>query len=77
MISRGQIYFVNLSLTQGREQAGRRPVLVEVIPIVSLFCGPEGRVSQAGKGVSDGRARDLQQERGSIHRVQQVPDRAS
>src|SRR5574341_1887840 len=28
MISRGQIYFVNLSPTRGREQAGRRPVLV-------------------------------------------------
>ena len=28
MISRGQIYFVNLSPTQGREQTGRRPVLV-------------------------------------------------
>ncbi len=28
MISRGQIYFVNLSPTQDREQAGRRPVLV-------------------------------------------------
>ncbi len=28
MISRGQIYFVNLSPTHGREQAGRRPVLV-------------------------------------------------
>ena len=28
MISRGQIYFVNLSPTQGKEQAGRRPVLV-------------------------------------------------
>ena len=28
MISRGQIYFVNLSPTQGREPAGRRPVLV-------------------------------------------------
>lgn len=28
MISRGQIYFVNLRLTHGREQAGRRPVLV-------------------------------------------------
>ena len=28
MISRGQIYFVNLGPTQGREQAGRRPVLV-------------------------------------------------
>jgi len=28
MISRGQIYFVNLSPTHGREQAGRHPVLV-------------------------------------------------
>jgi mRNA interferase MazF len=28
MISRGQIYFVNLDPTRGREQAGRRPVLV-------------------------------------------------
>ena len=28
MISRGQIYFVNFSPTHGREQAGRRSVLV-------------------------------------------------
>jgi mRNA interferase MazF len=28
MIKRGEIYFVTLSPTQGREQAGRRPVLV-------------------------------------------------
>lgn len=28
MISRGSIYFVNLNPTRGREQAGRRPVLV-------------------------------------------------
>jgi mRNA interferase MazF len=28
MISRGEIYFVNLSPTHGREQAGYRPVLV-------------------------------------------------
>ena len=28
MINRGQIYFVNLSPAQGREQTGRRPVLV-------------------------------------------------
>ena len=28
MISRGQIYFVDLRPTQGREQAGYRPVLV-------------------------------------------------
>jgi mRNA interferase MazF len=28
MISRGQVYFVDLSPTRGREQAGRRPVLV-------------------------------------------------
>lgn len=28
MIARGQVYFVELSPTVGREQAGRRPVLV-------------------------------------------------
>src|SRR5204863_439748 len=28
LISRGQIYFVDLNPTQGREQSGRRPVLV-------------------------------------------------
>jgi len=28
MINRGEIYFVNLGSTQGREQAGYRPVLV-------------------------------------------------
>jgi mRNA interferase MazF len=28
MISRGQIYFVNLNSTKGREQVGQRPVLV-------------------------------------------------
>jgi mRNA interferase MazF len=28
MIKRGQIYFVNLNPTKGREQAGNRPVLV-------------------------------------------------
>ena len=28
MISRGQIYFVQLKPTRGREQSGRRPVLV-------------------------------------------------
>jgi mRNA interferase MazF len=28
VVSRGQIYFVNLSPTQGREQSGYRPVLV-------------------------------------------------
>ncbi len=27
-IQRGEIYFVNLNPVQGREQAGRRPVLV-------------------------------------------------
>jgi mRNA interferase MazF len=27
-IRRGEVYFVNLSPTSGREQAGRRPVLV-------------------------------------------------
>jgi mRNA interferase MazF len=28
MISRGEVYFVDLAPTKGREQAGRRPVLV-------------------------------------------------
>ncbi|MEK7766923.1 MAG: type II toxin-antitoxin system PemK/MazF family toxin [bacterium] len=28
MVSRGQIYFVSLDPTKGREQSGRRPVLV-------------------------------------------------
>jgi mRNA interferase MazF len=28
MISRGQVYFVDLSPTHGREQAGKRPVLI-------------------------------------------------
>ena len=28
MIRRGEVYFVNLNPTRGREQAGRRPVLV-------------------------------------------------
>jgi len=28
MIQRGEIYFVDLNPVQGREQAGRRPVLV-------------------------------------------------
>jgi mRNA interferase MazF len=28
MISRGQVYFVDLTPTRGREQAGRRPALV-------------------------------------------------
>ena len=28
MIARGQVYFVDLNPTRGREQAGRRPVLV-------------------------------------------------
>lgn len=28
MISRGEVYFVNLNPTHGREQAGRRPLLV-------------------------------------------------
>jgi len=36
MISRGQIYFVNLSPTHGREQAGRRPVL-GAATVVSLL----------------------------------------
>ncbi len=35
MISRGQIYFVNLSPTQGREQAGNRPVLVVSVDAIN------------------------------------------
>ena len=35
MISRGQIYFVNLNPTQGREQAGRRPVLVVSVDTIN------------------------------------------
>ena len=35
MISRGQIYFVNLSPTQGREQTGRRPVLVVSVDAIN------------------------------------------
>jgi mRNA interferase MazF len=35
MISRGQIYFVNLSPTLGREQAGRRPVLVVSVDAIN------------------------------------------
>ena len=36
-IQRGEIYFVNLNPTQGREQAGKRPVLVlSVDPINQL-----------------------------------------
>jgi mRNA interferase MazF len=35
MISRGQIYFVNLSPTQGREQTGPRPVLVVSVDAIN------------------------------------------
>jgi len=35
MISRGEIYFVNLNPTRGREQAGRRPVLVVSVDAVN------------------------------------------
>jgi len=35
MINRGQIYFVNLSPTQGREQAGYRPVLVVSVDVIN------------------------------------------
>jgi len=49
-ISRGQIYFVDLNPTQGREQAGRRPVLVvssDAINrqplVVTVAVGTDGR----------------------------------
>ncbi len=35
MISRGQIYFVNLSPTEGREQAGYRPVLIVSVDAIN------------------------------------------
>ena len=35
MIGRGQIYFVNLNPTQGREQAGYRPVLVVSVDAIN------------------------------------------
>jgi mRNA interferase MazF len=38
-IRRGDIYFVNLSPVEGREQHGDRPVLVLSIGIV-LVCSP-------------------------------------
>jgi mRNA interferase MazF len=38
MISRGQVYFVNLNPTHGREQAGRRPVLV--VSADAINCQP-------------------------------------
>ncbi|NJN38379.1 MAG: type II toxin-antitoxin system PemK/MazF family toxin [Acaryochloridaceae cyanobacterium CSU_3_4] len=36
-IQRGQIYFVNLNPTQGREQAGQRPVLVLSINAINAL----------------------------------------
>ena len=35
-VQRGEIYFVNLNPVQGREQAGRRPVLVISADIQSI-----------------------------------------
>ncbi|MBI1869812.1 MAG: type II toxin-antitoxin system PemK/MazF family toxin [Chlamydiae bacterium] len=35
MISRGQIYFVNLNPIQGREQSGKRPVLVVSVDAIN------------------------------------------
>ena len=53
-ISRGDIYFVNLNPSKGREQAGKRPVLVLSIDainklplVVTVVVGSKGeRVSQ-------------------------------
>ena len=49
-IQRGEIYFVNLNPVKGREQAGRRPVLVlsindiNKLPLVVNSCrGDKGR----------------------------------
>lgn len=54
MIRRGEIYFVDLDPTRGREQAGRRPVLVissnkinDLPLVVTVVVGTKGeRVSQ-------------------------------
>ena len=35
MIQRGEIYFVDLNPVQGREQAGRRPVLILSIDLIN------------------------------------------
>ena len=35
MIRRGEIYFVNLNPTKGREQRGRRPVLVVSVDAIN------------------------------------------
>ena len=49
MIQRGEIYFVNLSPVQGREQAGQRPVLVLSIDdinrlplVITIVVGTKG-----------------------------------
>ena len=49
MIQRGEIYFVDLNPTQGREQSGRRPVLVLSIDsinrlplVVTVVVGTKG-----------------------------------
>ena len=50
MINRGEIYFVNLNPTKGREQAGRRPVLVVSVDainhqplVVTIVVGTDAR----------------------------------
>lgn len=35
MVSRGQVYWVDLSPTEGREQSGRRPVLVVSVDAIN------------------------------------------
>lgn len=51
MIQRGEIYFVDLNPTQGREQAGRRPVLVISINginklplVITVIVGTKGEI---------------------------------
>jgi mRNA interferase MazF len=36
-IQRGQIYFVNLNPVQGREQSGKRPVLILSIDAINAL----------------------------------------
>ena len=53
-IERGEIYFVNLNPTKGREQAGRRPVLVlssdavnQLPLVVTVVIGTDGENTRA------------------------------
>lgn len=53
MIKRGEIYFVDLNPTKGREQSGRRPVLILSVDeinklplVVTVVVGTKGEISR-------------------------------